>query len=402
VPKTQGKIGRNELCPCGSGKKYKRCCLADMTNSARLRENPDPTAPSSVTTQFQIPAFAGEASVLTVVPAFATGDPRNTNDPKGQAGRYQVTFVLSRPGRSELPERTFNASERLAGNSHIAIAPPALTSGKVSIRVRTQTPAGNFTFDGKPNLLGYLGKIVSEPFEAQSFDDALRRAYQTLAPALSNWSIHLDVPVYTSQIDAVEARTGAISMQLVIPPLEVSLAVEGEPKLEPEFLHYAGLYREALNSNSPAYRFLCFFKIIEGIRQRRKRLALDARLSNREPDHFVLETIPCDSESTGPWLNSLYGNRNWDARSVDQVLPAEVRGERFGRMIQSKLEPLRNQVAHGILDSGEPGMSIDDMFKIETVNFWLPLTRTIVRRMLKNTFPTQFMAHMEDPQNGPS
>jgi preprotein translocase subunit SecA len=28
-PKTQKKdkkIGRNDLCPCGSGKKYKRCC----------------------------------------------------------------------------------------------------------------------------------------------------------------------------------------------------------------------------------------------------------------------------------------------------------------------------------------------------------------------------------------
>jgi len=23
----QKKIGRNEICPCGSGKKYKRCCL---------------------------------------------------------------------------------------------------------------------------------------------------------------------------------------------------------------------------------------------------------------------------------------------------------------------------------------------------------------------------------------
>ena len=21
------KVGRNELCPCGSGKKYKRCCM---------------------------------------------------------------------------------------------------------------------------------------------------------------------------------------------------------------------------------------------------------------------------------------------------------------------------------------------------------------------------------------
>ena len=25
-PKKSKKIGRNELCPCGSGKKYKQCC----------------------------------------------------------------------------------------------------------------------------------------------------------------------------------------------------------------------------------------------------------------------------------------------------------------------------------------------------------------------------------------
>ena len=30
------KIGRNELCPCGSGKKYKNCCLLNTpTNSSR-------------------------------------------------------------------------------------------------------------------------------------------------------------------------------------------------------------------------------------------------------------------------------------------------------------------------------------------------------------------------------
>ena len=27
VVRAQPKIGRNDLCPCGSGKKYKKCCL---------------------------------------------------------------------------------------------------------------------------------------------------------------------------------------------------------------------------------------------------------------------------------------------------------------------------------------------------------------------------------------
>ena len=33
-----GKVGRNEACPCGSGKKSKRCCEAqsDMGGSKRL------------------------------------------------------------------------------------------------------------------------------------------------------------------------------------------------------------------------------------------------------------------------------------------------------------------------------------------------------------------------------
>jgi tetratricopeptide (TPR) repeat protein len=31
------KIGRNDLCPCGSGKKYKRCCMA--RDEAAAREN---------------------------------------------------------------------------------------------------------------------------------------------------------------------------------------------------------------------------------------------------------------------------------------------------------------------------------------------------------------------------
>ena len=27
------KIGRNDLCPCGSGKKYKKCCMSDISPS---------------------------------------------------------------------------------------------------------------------------------------------------------------------------------------------------------------------------------------------------------------------------------------------------------------------------------------------------------------------------------
>ena len=39
------QVGRNQPCPCGSGKKYKRCCLArDEARAAEMRRGPAPDA----------------------------------------------------------------------------------------------------------------------------------------------------------------------------------------------------------------------------------------------------------------------------------------------------------------------------------------------------------------------
>jgi len=38
------KIGRNDLCPCGSGKKYKKCCLAGDEAAARAARPAPPAA----------------------------------------------------------------------------------------------------------------------------------------------------------------------------------------------------------------------------------------------------------------------------------------------------------------------------------------------------------------------
>src|SRR5271167_4856984 len=44
------KIGRNELCPCGSGKKYKKCCLP--LSEPQVRSSPIAISPSKVKGQF--------------------------------------------------------------------------------------------------------------------------------------------------------------------------------------------------------------------------------------------------------------------------------------------------------------------------------------------------------------
>lgn len=41
MPVTKRKLGRNDACPCGSGKKYKKCCLQKMNGDAEWMESED-------------------------------------------------------------------------------------------------------------------------------------------------------------------------------------------------------------------------------------------------------------------------------------------------------------------------------------------------------------------------
>src|ERR1700712_436585 len=64
------KIGRNDLCPCGSGKKYKKCCMASDEAAARAARPALPAAVSarrpSVANYFQEQDELTEASNAVV------------------------------------------------------------------------------------------------------------------------------------------------------------------------------------------------------------------------------------------------------------------------------------------------------------------------------------------------
>jgi tetratricopeptide (TPR) repeat protein len=61
------KIGRNDLCPCGSGKKYKKCCLASDEAAARpAKPAAAPARRPSVANYFQEQDELTEASNAVV------------------------------------------------------------------------------------------------------------------------------------------------------------------------------------------------------------------------------------------------------------------------------------------------------------------------------------------------
>ena len=338
---------------------------------------------------------------MLVCNVFKGADPRNIGGPKGLPGQYRVTFLFERPGYRQTKEYDFSFTGPLKGNSHLAITKPAFVppgnTDADQIKIYARTPHGSFEFNGFPNEKGFLGKVASEPFQANDRYDAEHRACDALVPALSNWSVHLDIPIEIQIIETMEMRTEHVGIRVIQPFLEAPFAVEGTPPPhDSEFAHYASMYREALNSNSPVYRFLCLFKIIEGVRIRRLRLGKELR-DDRGKCVRPMEVIPSEEPASKTWLNAIFPiHREWDGLTLNQMFPPESKGKRLMNIVGTELMKLRDHIAHSIMRSGELALSADDLVQVQRVNKWLPLTRCIARRMLKNDFPGQFLPYLRD------
>ncbi len=344
----------------------------------------------------------GEEQFLAAIPHFREpSDVRNLGGPEGLPGKYKVTFVLSRPGFPLEGEHERKFSEQLQGDSHLAITGSRAASSEDSaidyIEMEGNTRDGFFKFKGYPNTKGFLGKIESQPFEADSFGEAQQKAHRAVSPFLSDWSIHLDIPLHIYRIEATELRTLGKVINFVVPSWEVPWSVAPTANLRAEYRGYASLYREALNSSSRVYRFLCLYKIIEGVLARRRRLGEEAR-NKDERFSRPEESIPSKSEEFTPWLNSIFSVRpDWDEITLESIFRKEALGKRIKYVVDGELHQLRTDIAHALLsESGELTLSVDEALHIERINKWLPLTRCIARRMLKNEFPDEFLSHIKE------
>lgn len=396
-------VGRNEPCPCGSGKKFKKChgspTYQQMPAVARPAAGTSKTSPPLT---FEINPVGVPGTRHHLVNFRKGADARQqAEDIGGSPGKYRVTFTLNRPGFPLTPERHYLASTFLKGDSHLAIAKPALMfldgEDYDLLQFECTTPNGRLVFTGRPNDKGFMGKIESEEFDADSFSNAALKAHHALASILSNMSVYLDVPAHVYQMDVTEMRTGRVRLSIRTPFREVPGVAAPMEEVSEEQQKYASLYREALNGESSNYQFLCFYRIIEGLRARRARLrsqaAVDARARGERPRSYPEEKLPAEKSEQAAWLNSLYPlPQEWDDVAHDSVFIAEAVGRKVGNLIDKdgELHRLRNKIAHAVLDSGEPTISIDNGLDVDEVEKWLPLARCLARYLLKDNFPDMF------------
>jgi Methylamine utilization protein MauJ/SEC-C motif len=395
------KIGRNEPCSCGSGKKYKRCC---GTTAGTTQPKPIFMAEHPVRgpIKVDIPGLSGHRQAMIMQNYFSDpNDPRHSEEINGEPGEYRVVFTLHRPGIPLRPEGDFAIAEHMQGDSHLAIAKPAHSHTELPtgthVRLFVEVDDEKFTFICHPNDGGFLGKIELLSINANNFNNAVSRAFRGATLALSGISFQYDVPLEIYQMDVIELRTQSVKFSMMTPFREASFL--GGPTQAPsqEFLKYASYYREGLSSNSINYQFLCFYKVIEGIRKRRKRLiktAVDAaktravKLPSRNE-----ECIPRNREEQINWLNLIFSvQQTWDDSALKAIFPDEALGKKITKLISEddQLDSVRNKMAHAILRSEEPTLSVDEISSVEIVNRWLPLTKCIARYLLNKEFPPNY------------
>ena len=340
--------------------------------------------------------WSGFQQQIIFLPQYSDpSDPRNLGNPAGLQGQYKVVFTFNKPGFSLLPENRHSLAEKLRGDSHLAITKPAYSNPNNPdvnrIRLYAETPDGKFVLIGYPNNRGFLGKMEVEPFYAHDFNDAGLKAYRAQASGLSNISLYFDTPIHIYQMDITEMRTKSVRMSLLAAYTGIPLCKIPTEVMTEEFRRYASLYREALNSNSPNYQFLCYYKIIEGIRKRQKRLIVEAKAKGKTISSRPRQIIPKEAKEQIKWLNSIFPvPRNWDKMALDSIFFQESLDRKVYNIIDKRLNPIRLKIAHAVLKGGEPAILVDEKTDINLVSKWLPICKCIARLLIKTEFPDVF------------
>lgn len=363
-----------------------------------------PAPPKQSTLSARVPAgMPGMLQYLGFVSGQPPKDPRQPMQ-GGGAGLYKVVLTLARPGKPLLPEGQVTSFENMQGDSHLAIADPAYhpptiaaDDGVASILFQPETEDGKFNLIGKPNARGFLGQVIAEAMPGKDAQDARTKVYRALASSLSNISMQLDIPFYVYQSDMIELSTGNRFISIISPHIERPMEIAPTGTMSKEFRSLAALYREALGSNTPPFQFLCYFKILEGIRKRRRQLIAEAKAVGTEIPKSPVQIVPVDETQFIPWLNAVYGvGRPWDFIMLESIFVKEARGKKINQIIDDYLRPVRDRIAHAVLDSGELTLSADEDLDMREIYKWLSLMKCIVRHMLKSDFPREFLPYLNE------
>lgn len=191
---------------------------------------------------------------VAVAPRFKTETPEQfqnrLEDSVARSFKVQVslgkTSLNVHRAKAQLSAEDGNSYLRLEGKmSHAALH---FAAGKIIAEANN---------DGEISLL-------SSMITADSPNQAMAIFNDIVVDFLNRTSFLNRAPIFINQISAFDSTNDVMTTAFVSPPRSVLMDRLGET-LSVEMKPIYALYREALNSNSPYYKLLCLYKILEGL-----------------------------------------------------------------------------------------------------------------------------------------
>jgi len=194
-----------------------------------------------------------------------------------------------------------------------------------------QTELGEFRFahNERRELAGVSLRCV-----AHSVREARAAFIRGIMPVLDYFAYLANTPMIVRDVVTTDPKNKVVQRSYSTPYHDVTIH-EGASNLRRELLPIYGLYREAKNSLSYFYRFLCYFKILEGIYLHlRPETFRQAKAAGVELDR-IKELVP-DHQDLRRFHTSLIG------RPIKDFFDKELQKQ------------FRDAAAHYLLDSGVP------------------------------------------------
>jgi hypothetical protein len=311
-----------------------------------------------------------------------SGVPRTPPSPTA-GGLYRVVLLLTQT-LADLHNLNFQTG--LTGDSFVHFAKPQkdrTASDADELVISFGQGTHKLELKGAANAEGRLAEVTVE-MRAAGFTEAEERAFGAISPFLSSLAFDLDIPVSVARMHVTQLGTQCASITYTCPYSEVLLGGE-EFKNVPYVQSLLSLYREGINSYSPNYQFLCWYKIVEGINCKRAEEASQKRPAPvlKFPERLANTKVGQRKqlEEAFPFIKAAgSSNDMWD-----DIVPDEVLGWKFNRVRQEVLEALRNKIAHMISDaSGDFSLSPDSRENLREVTKWVSLLRFMARMMTMN------------------
>jgi hypothetical protein len=294
---------------------------------------------------------------VTAVPVFADGE---SGPPSGSQGQYDIVYVLGVPGLNSIAT-SLNMEQLLTeGDSRLEGKGLKLDLQGANVN------ASNVRII--PNSQGRLAQVRLS-VEAASFSSAEKAAYDEIMPILSRLAFEADTSLEVTAIIVTEVATEIRSMGAnVIGAIKPAPEIEGIMSIE--IRPYLAAYREGLNSNSPLYQALCFFKIIEGVATfstKRTRASLNS--GGGAIADPLSKRIPSD-------LTALPDMMDWDREIFRPYF-----GKTFAEIKASITDTIRNAIAH--LTPGRDIRIADHLDDVHACRNITPVLRYIARVLIE-------------------